>query len=338
MCWVWVVSCTLGLTACGSRGPAVGDDDAAIDGDGGGDGSGDAAVMPFASCVGLPMTCGIGAADSCCDSPEVVGGTYYRSYDVAGAGSMSSPATVSSFHLDKYEVTVGRFRKFVEAGTGTQATPPPPGAGAHAHIGGSGWNPSWSARLVADKAALVAALKCNTTFQTWTDAPGANEVRPMNCLTWYEAAAFCAWDGGYLPTEAEWNYAATGGDRQSAYPWSTLTLDGSHASYLEGTDCRGDGMAGCGLTDLVTVGSKPAGDGRWGQSELAGNVAEWTLDSITLYTNPCSDCAHLTDAGDRVVRGGSFGQTAFNLRTGNRSSGAPMDRSHSVGVRCARVP
>jgi formylglycine-generating enzyme required for sulfatase activity len=253
---------------------------------------------------------------------------------------MNDPATVGSFRLGKYEVTVGRFRAFVQAGMGTQASPPSAGAGAHAKIAGSGWEPSWKTNLVANTQALVAAVKCNATFQTWTDTPGANEDRPMNCLTWYEAMAFCAWDGGYLPTEAEWSYAAMGGEQQRAYPWSSpsesLTVDGSHASYLDGTNCLSDKMAGCGLTDLVAVGTKPAGDGRFGHSDLAGNVAEWTLDWLSVYPNPCMDCANLAIASDRVTRGGSFGQSTFYMRTISRSPVGPMSRNHGVGVRCAR--
>jgi formylglycine-generating enzyme required for sulfatase activity len=251
---------------------------------------------------------------------------------------MTAPAMISSFRLDKYEVTVGRFRKFVEAGMGTQANPPLEGAGAHAAIAGSGWSASWNTKLATSRDALTAAVKCNTTFQAWTDAASLNEARPMNCLTWYEAMAFCAWDGGYLPTEAEWNYAAAGGEQQNAYPWASSTVDGTHASYYDGTSCVGDGMMGCALTDLVAVGTKPNGNGRYGQSELAGNVSEWTLDSISPYPNPCTDCAKLTDAGDRVIRGGSFGESAFYLRTGVRGSSGPADRSHGIGVRCARAP
>jgi formylglycine-generating enzyme required for sulfatase activity len=51
---------------------------------------------------------------------------------------MSYPATVADFYLDKYEITVGRFRQFVNAGMGTQASPPAAGAGAHSLITGSG--------------------------------------------------------------------------------------------------------------------------------------------------------------------------------------------------------
>lgn len=138
-------------------------------------------------------------------------------------------------------------------------------------------------RLPKDTVELVTWVKCNSTTQTWTDTPAGNEHRPMNCVSWYEAMAFCVWDGGYLPTEAEWNYAAAGGDQQRVYPWSSpagsLTpVDGSHASYWDGTNCVGDGAAGCAVTDLVAVGTKPLGDGRCGQSDLAGNVAEWVLD------------------------------------------------------------
>jgi formylglycine-generating enzyme required for sulfatase activity len=308
----------------------------------------DAAPQPqFPSCVGLAATCGASGNDSCCNSLAVPGGSYNRSYDIAGDGAfgnMMYAATVSNFRLDKYEVTVERFRAFVNAGMGTQLSPPLPGSGGHTQIAGSsGWDASWNTSLVANTAALVAVVKCNSVFQTWTDTPAANEHRPMNCITWFEAMAFCAWDGGFLPTEAEWNYAAAGGDQQRAYPWSmpagSLTpLDSSHASYYVGPNCVGDGTAGCAVTDLVAVGTKPAGDGRWGQSDLAGNVWEWTLDWATSYVSPCTDCAALAAASNRRVRGGSYNYGVLSLRTGYRGTGGPANRLDNIGVRCARAP
>jgi formylglycine-generating enzyme required for sulfatase activity len=223
---------------------------------------------------------------------------------------------------------------------------PAAGEGAHANIPGSGWDTSWNSSLAVDSAALVSGLKCDP-LQTWTDQPAGNEHRPINCVTWYEAMAFCAWDGGYLPTDAEWNYAAAGGDQQRAYPWSnpagSLILDSSRASYSsqDNTDqppnCVGDGMPGCAVTDLIAVGTKPMGDGRWGQSELAGNVYEWTLDWVAPLVTPCTDCATLSPPTMwRSIHGGSFSGPAFFQRTVLGTYSVPSVRNRGFGVRCAR--
>jgi formylglycine-generating enzyme len=295
------------------------------------------------NCMGLPPTCGAGENESCCQAAPVTGGTFYRSYDGVGFTDMGYPATVSDFVLDRYEVTVGRFRAFVNAGQGTRSSAPMPGAGVHPRLAGTGWDSGWNGFLATDTMAVVEAIKCGQAYETWTDAPGANENKPINCLTWYEAMAFCIWDGGYLATEAEWNYAASGGTEQRVYPWSSpassTSIDCTYANYYvdnpPGTACVNGATGGANR-----VGSESSkGDGRWGHSDLAGNVWEWTLDwYASAYSPTCDNCANLTPASLRVVRGASSIDNAPFLRAADRGNITPTDRSNVVGLRCARTP
>lgn len=345
-----VLACAIGLAACGSVKSGAMQNDG---GSGGSDGSGSDPPMPVvpASCVGLAKSCGADGHDDCCNAPSVAGGTFKRSFDAAGdihSGSTSFPATVSDFRLDKYEVTVGRFRAFINAGQGTQANPPVAKAGAHPNIIGSGWDAAWNANLTANQAAMVSGLQvCGSDtlmLETWTATPQGNESRPINCVSWYEAMAFCAWDGGFLPTEAEWNYASAGGDQQRAFAWSNpaglLLVSANLASYTEDDQvtCLGDGQPACAVTDLVPVGSKPGGDGRFGQSDLCGNVDEWVLDFQATYASTCVDCANLSTAANRGARGGAFGTDSDELRTGVRHGFPPQSRNPMTGFRCARAP
>ena len=297
------------------------------------------------SCAGLPSTCGPNGDESCCSTATPIpGGTFYRGYDVASDGmysDMAHPATVSAFVLDRFEVTVGRFRAFVDAGMGTQASPPAAGTGAHAKIPGSGWDANWDGQLAADAATLDAALQCDLQRHTWTTTAGANEDLPVNCVTWYEAAAFCAWDQGFLPTDAEWNYAAAGGDEQRAYPWShpadTTAIDCAHANYNpnypSGPFCVN------GLIGMPNrVGSEsPMGDDRWGHADLGGNVGEWVLDGYAPYTTTCNDCAELTSTSNRVVRASDYANAAPTVRSAFRKYTTPTgNRDPKIGFRCAR--
>jgi len=144
----------------------------------------------FTSCASLATSCGTAANEDCCQAAMVPGTApgipFHRDFDLApdALNGMGFPATVSTFVLDRYEVTVGRFRAFVEARLGTHENPPAEGSGAHPKLMGSGWDSSWNADLVASTAALTSALTCTAGSETWTDAPGENENKPMNCVTW----------------------------------------------------------------------------------------------------------------------------------------------------------
>lgn len=292
------------------------------------------AVNEPPSCMGRPPACGPNRNEDCCAVTAVPGGTFFRSYDVAPDAlypNMNYSATVSPFVLDRFEVTVGRFRTFVEAGGGTRVSAPQNGAGGR--VLGSlqdqgGWETNWNTALPVDSAALTVSLQCDAAA-TWTENPGANEQLPVNCITWYEAFAFCVWDGGFLPTESEWNFVAAGGSEQRVYPWSSpassMTLDCGHANY---DACGGS---------VTPVGSlSPQGDGRWGQADLAGNVWEWTLDWYGTYATPCNDCADLIVDTRRTNRGGGFSFASGFLRTGFRGYEAPAPAYASIGMRCAR--
>jgi formylglycine-generating enzyme len=294
------------------------------------DGDGCSLVEP---CNGDTGTCEV-------SSITVPGGTFYRSYDVDETTyvDQSAPATVSTLRLDTYEVTVGQMRPFLEAVLAGWR--PPAASGKHSHLnagsglansgpaGGheGGWDAAWDDELPEDEAAWNDAQNC--AVGTWTPEPSGNELRPINCVTWYEAYAYCIWSGGFLPSEAERNYAASGGDEHRMYPWGSAAPSATLVVY--NTSAPAD------------VGQRPAGSGRWGHADLAGNVDEWALDwHIDPYATPCADCAHLEadTLPNRILRGGNFDAIGHGtLRTGHRGYGAPGLRFSGIGIRCARAP
>lgn len=291
-------------------------------------------------------SCGATSNSGCCASMLVPATSFHRGYDAASdsySGDTSAPATVSEFHLDTFEVSVGRFRNFVRAVV--QGWSPSVGSGKHRHLPGgaiageTGWQASWPT-LPVDAAGWNASLGCDPTSSTWTPQVGSGEGQPINCVSWYQAYAFCIFDDGFLPTEAEWALAASGGIEQRAYPWSSppgaTTISSSLASYL----CLGDGsLAGvCAGSDLIRVGQLVAGDGLFGHHDLGGNVAEWTLDASGAYPVPCTNCAQAESfAGQtRVTLGGSYSDSAASLRATQRVGSSPAGQNATQGVRCAR--
>ena len=295
--------------------------------------------------MALPATCLAGpSTTSCCDSVLVSGGSFYRNHDVAADKmfpDMTHQATVSAFRLDVYKVTVGRFRKFVNADMGTQAKPPAAGAGSRTLNGlpdQGGWETSWNSMLAVDRTELLTRLNsCNVLKNTWTNSPGSKENRPMVCVSWYEAMAFCIWDGGFLPTVAQRQYAAAAGSQQRAYPWSNPP--GSTAINCSLTSYGGSNYptTAC-ATAPVDVGSVAGDIGAFGQRGLGGNVSEWTLDCYQGTLPPtCSDCASLSGT-QRILCGSSFYDDALAARVAWTSATVPDFRGLQVGFRCARAP
>lgn len=330
-------------------------------GDGGAGEAGSIDAAPPASCErgGDGLTnCGA-SSESCCTSHVVPGGTYYRTYDVAtdggvrpgadgGLAGAADPATVSDFRLDEYLVTVGRFRAFVAAWNGGAGYTPPPGSGKHTHLnGGQGLRNSWSgvayetgwlAANDVDVAPTDANLACSGAGSTWTSAAAGQETLPINCVSWFEAYAFCIWDGGFLPSEAEWEYAAAGGSEQREYPWGA-TAPGTQSQYAIYGCYYPSGSGTCtSVINIAPVGTPTAGAGRWGQLDLAGEMLEWNLDYASgPYVTPCTDCASLTETNGRVLRGGNFGSSLY-LHPPDRYTGTPTLHRGGFGFRCARTP
>jgi formylglycine-generating enzyme len=347
--------------------------------------SGATSVCTDGACSAAPPSCaasGPGLTDcganheSCCTSLEVPSGTYYRFYDedanvdagipVPGDASADGaptneedPATVSTFRLDKYLVTVGRFRRFVKAWNESGYTPPQ-GSGKHTYLNGGrglansgatssasqgayelGWSPSNNSMA----APTDGNLSCDSSFQTWTSTPGKNEDLPINCVNWYQSYAFCIWDGGFLPSEAEWGYAAAGGSEQREYPWGSTDPGASSqfaiysCYYPTGSDPNGNATC-TGVANIAPVGTATLGAGRWGHLDLAGEVLEWVLDWWAPYVTPCKDCAYLTATSSQVVRSSDFESPMTFLPSPLRNYNAYATEvpNRVTGFRCARTP
>jgi formylglycine-generating enzyme required for sulfatase activity len=96
-----------------------------------------------------------------------------------------------------------------------------------------------------------------------------------------------------------------------------------------------------GVKNIAPVGSKPLGNGRWGQADLSGNMAEWVEDWVGDWPVDCTDCiTFVPDTnGNRTVRGGAYDSFFFGLLETTVTIGtAPVGRGDSLGFRCARAP
>lgn len=337
--------------ASGEAGTTGGSGATGGDAGSGGSAGGDGGLPPLepTSCAGTPSgrdgidDCGPTSDENCCRTLDVPGGTFNRRH------STLFPATISAFRLDRYEVTIARFRTFVsaldagyrpEAGSGKHTHLPNGGLDAGGGVIEPGWVAPWNDNLIPANG-WDQALSCFPHGEHYTPAPGPNENKPVLCVNWYQAYAFCIWDGGFLPTAAESNFAATGGDEQRLYAWSTESdppdPDPTYAVY----GCLADPAVACSGADLPAVGSRtPKGDGKWGHADLAGSTVEWGLDSAQVNPSmPCEDCVYIASVSSRWAPGASWSHADF-VELSARAGGAYQADAVSefVGVRCARVP
>jgi formylglycine-generating enzyme required for sulfatase activity len=305
------------------------------------------------------------SSESCCTSLEVTGGTYFRTYTWdadGGATGLADPATISSFRLDKYLVTVGRFRQFVAAWNGGAGWLPFAGSGKHTHLNGGdglnatggGYEPGWVATDDSNVSPTNANLACGPdapyVYDTWTPSAESQENLPIGCVNWYEAYAFCIWDGGFLPSEAEWEYAAAGGSQQREYPWGSAGPGTANQYAIYGCNYPSDppdgfpgnatsGFCITGVASIAPVGTATLGAGLWGQLDLAGEVFEWNLDYWSgTYADPCTDCVNATATSSRMLGGCDFNNAASLLRNPSGGNNFPAIRDYFDGFRCSRNP
>jgi formylglycine-generating enzyme required for sulfatase activity len=170
---------------------------------------------------------------------------------------------------------------------------------------------------------------------------------PVNCVDWFQARAYCAFVNKRLPSEAEWEYAARGGDGR-LYPWGNEPPTAHRLNACD-VECQALGKRmgqrwpamyqdsdGWGAT--APIGSFPAGASPFGALDMAGNVWEWTADWFDWYqpgdaTNPLG----APRGSKRVNRGGGWTNGGDReMRSASRSMNSPTYHDLQTGFRCAR--
>jgi formylglycine-generating enzyme len=241
-------------------------------------------------------------------------------------------AAVESFWLDRYLVTNAQYARFcAETGYRTEA-----------EVRGFGLV---YAESYWDEADGVCWRHPGGLSDSALDRPD----HPVVHIAHADAVAYAAWANKRLPTEAEWEYAAHGPEWRS-WPWGDEweSANANSAEYWYGEPISdftawhkwwGRHRAANGITPATTsVGSfSPAGDSQFGLSDMAGNVSEWTDSTYVLYDesrryHPTYEMA----AGRfKVLRGGSWMNFRYQMRTSERFASDPSYSSISIGFRCA---
>ena len=160
---------------------------------------------------------------------------------------------------------------------------------------------------------------------------------PINCVPWQSADAYCRAIGKRLPSEAEWELAASGG-RQRFFPWGstppTCAIAVTLLNNRAGVSCSTRGPA--------LVGAHPKGASSFGVEDMSGNVEEWVADWYAdRYEVRPQPRPTMTPSGPafgvaHVLRGGGWMSRPRETRVTARSWGSPNEAGPNVGFRCAR--
>jgi formylglycine-generating enzyme required for sulfatase activity len=269
------------------------------------------------SSASAPLTCPQGMI-------AIPGGSFFMGSDEGLP--FEKPAhqvTLQPFCIDEFEVTVERYKSCSEAGRCKRA----------------GTTNEWA--TITEKDHKTFDPLCNIR------EPEERAKHPVNCVDWEMAQKFCREQGGRLPTEAEWEFAARGPDGRK-YPWGD---DDPAADRLNacGKECMAWGQkhgveeksmydADDGFPNTAPVGSFPKGASRYGVQDVVGNVWEWVADWYGEYGKDEQTEPKGPESGnDKVIRGGSWnGSYASWVRPTFRYKDAPTKRSYGIGFRCAR--
>jgi formylglycine-generating enzyme len=306
-----------------------------------------AAHLSPASAIQPPPRRTSNPAESTRPTIALPGGTFLMGTDYAhafpndGEGPVR-PVTLAPFEIDTFPVTNRDFAAFASAtGHRTEAE-----LFAWSFVFWMHLPPDRLDELVEDTVA-AAPWWCRVNGADWRhpEGPGSHiDTRPNHPavhVSWNDAAAYAAWAGKSLPTEAQWEYAARGGLIQKLYPWGDdLTPNGKHLCNIwQGEfpriDTAEDGFAGACPVDAFPPNP-------FGLYSIAGNVWEWSADWFhTAHDrHPPRDPTGPPHGATKVMKGGSFlchASYCNRYRVAARTSNTPESAASNIGFRCVGV-
>ncbi len=213
--------------------------------------------------------------------------------------------TLSDFYISKYEVTNAQYTKFLNA------------KGMH-EDGGNAWLD------LSDSDCQIELVGGEYKVKS------GKENYPVIFVTWYGATAYAEWKGGRLPTEAEWEYAARGGNQSQGYTYSGSNNIDDVAWYRDNSTNPDNDLYNGKGTHIV--GTKQANE--LGIYDMTGNVCEWCSDWYGDYTADAqTNPTGATSGSYRVYRGGSWSYGAFNCRVAFRGNDRPSFSYYNLGFR-----